>query len=53
MDLSTIVVYTFCFLVATPFVLFLAGFIGFFIYLFWASGWGAAMKLTAWLYNRD
>ncbi len=53
MDLSTIVVYTFCFLVATPFVLFLAGFIGFFIYLFLASGWGAAMKLTAWLYNRD
>lgn len=53
MDLSTIVVYTVCFLVAAPFVLFLAGFISYFIYAFFGAGWNGATKLVVWLTKRS
>ena len=50
---TIIIVYTVCFLVGAPIVLFLAGFIAFFIYLPLANGWVAAMKLISWLDRKD
>lgn len=50
---TIIIVYTVCFLVGAPIVLFLAGFIAFLLYLPLANGWVAAMKLIAWLDRKN